>query len=65
MRSFVWRIIVVELCSVGGFPFEEATEHCFLSIKVLFGVVIPYNSLFCCYSLQYFLCLLLFHCYSL
>jgi hypothetical protein len=22
-------IIVIELCSTGGFPFEEAREHCF------------------------------------
>jgi hypothetical protein len=36
MRSFVLRIIVIECFSVGGFPLEEASEHCFLSIKVLF-----------------------------
>ena len=36
MRSFVLRIIVIELYSVGGFPLEEASEHCFLSINVLF-----------------------------
>jgi hypothetical protein len=36
MRSFVLRIIVIECCSAGGFPLEEASEHCFLSIKVLF-----------------------------
>jgi hypothetical protein len=36
MRSFVLRIIVIEHCSVGGCPLEEASEHCFLSIKVLF-----------------------------
>jgi hypothetical protein len=36
MRSFVLRIIVIEHCSAGGFPLEEASEHCFLSIKVLF-----------------------------
>jgi hypothetical protein len=27
--SFVLRIIVIELYSVGGFPLEEASEHCF------------------------------------
>jgi hypothetical protein len=27
MRSFVLDIIVIELCSVGGFPLEEASEH--------------------------------------
>ena len=36
MISFVLRIVVIELCFAGGFPFEEASEHCFLSIKVLF-----------------------------
>jgi hypothetical protein len=36
MRSFFLRIIVIEHCSAGGFPLEEASEHCFLSIKVLF-----------------------------
>jgi hypothetical protein len=36
MRSFVLRIIVIERCSVEGCPLEEASEHCFLSIKVLF-----------------------------
>ena len=36
MRSFVLRIIVIEHFSIGGCPLEEASEHCFLSIKVLF-----------------------------
>ena len=36
MITFVLDIIVIELCSAGGFPLEEASEHCFLSIKVLF-----------------------------
>jgi hypothetical protein len=36
MRSFVLRIIVMDCCSVGGFPLEDASEHSFLSIKVLF-----------------------------
>jgi hypothetical protein len=35
MRSFVLKIIVIERCSTGGFPLEEASEHCFLSTKVL------------------------------
>jgi hypothetical protein len=55
MRSFVLRIIVIERCSTGGFPLEEASEHCFLSIKVLFGVVVSSIVLFHCYSLQYFM----------
>jgi hypothetical protein len=36
MRSFFLRIIVIEHHSAGGFPLEEASEHCLLSIKVLF-----------------------------
>jgi hypothetical protein len=36
MRSFVLRIIIIERCSARGFPLEEESEHCFLSIKVLF-----------------------------
>jgi hypothetical protein len=53
MRSFVLRIIVIERCSAGGFPLEEASEHCFLSIKVLFWCC---GFIYCvvrCYSLQY------------
>jgi hypothetical protein len=38
------RIIVIERCSVEGFPLEEASEHCFLSIKLLF---------LCCGSLYF------------
>jgi hypothetical protein len=26
-----WEIIVTERCSIGGFPLEEACEHCFLN----------------------------------
>jgi hypothetical protein len=36
MISFVLRIIVIECCFSGGFPLEEASEHCLLLIKVLF-----------------------------
>jgi hypothetical protein len=39
MRKVVLRIIVIELFSVGGFPLEEASEPCFLSIKVSFLVL--------------------------
>jgi hypothetical protein len=28
MRNFVLDIIVKELCFAGGFPLEEASEHC-------------------------------------
>jgi hypothetical protein len=27
MRSFVLDIIVIELCSAGGFPLKEESEH--------------------------------------
>jgi hypothetical protein len=27
-ENFVLDIIVIELCSTGGFPLEEASEHC-------------------------------------
>jgi hypothetical protein len=36
MLSFVLRIIVIEHFYAGGFSLEEESEHCFLSIKVLF-----------------------------
>jgi hypothetical protein len=36
MKSFVLRIIVIECCSAGGFPLEDASEHCCLPIKLLF-----------------------------
>jgi hypothetical protein len=36
MKRFVLRSIVIERYSTGGFPLEEASENCFLSIKVLF-----------------------------
>jgi hypothetical protein len=29
MRSFILDIIVIEFFSVGGFPFEEKSEHCY------------------------------------
>jgi hypothetical protein len=44
MRKLVLRIIVIERCSAGGCPLEEASEHCFLSIKVSF---------WCCGSLHF------------
>jgi hypothetical protein len=28
MGNFVLDIIVIELCSAGGLPLEEASEHC-------------------------------------
>jgi hypothetical protein len=40
MRNIVLRIIEIELWSVGGFLLKEASEHCFLSINVLFLVLL-------------------------
>ena len=34
------EIIVTERCSIGGFPLEEACEHCFLNQSVIFVVVL-------------------------
>jgi hypothetical protein len=36
MRTFVLDIIVIELCSTGGCPFEEASEHCSQQSKCSF-----------------------------
>jgi len=36
MRNNVLRVIVIERFSTAGCPLEEASEHCFLSIEVLF-----------------------------
>ena len=33
-------IIVIELCSTGGFPLEEAHEHFFLNQSVIYVVVL-------------------------
>jgi hypothetical protein len=34
------KIIVTEHCSTGGFPLEEACEHCFLNQSVISVVVL-------------------------
>jgi hypothetical protein len=44
MRSFVLRIIVIEHFSAGGFPLEEASEHCSHFNK---GIILV------CYSLYF------------
>jgi hypothetical protein len=56
------RIIVIELCSARGFPLEEASEYCFLSIKVLFWCC---GSIYSTVSLLYLYSMLLFYWYSL
>jgi hypothetical protein len=44
------EIIVTEHCSTGGFPLEEAHEHCFLNQSVIYvGVLIS----FMCYCGDY------------
>ena len=48
MRSFVFRIIVIELCSTGGCPLKEASELTFLSIHVSFLVLL--FSTFCYFT---------------
>ena len=44
MRSFVLDIVVIELCSVGGCPLEEASEHCSqqskCSFQYYFGIIL-------------------------
>jgi hypothetical protein len=44
-------MIVIEHCSIGGFPFEEVSENRFLSIEVSF---------WCCGSFYFVVSLLLF-----
>ena len=45
-----WNIIVIELYSTGGFPLEEAREHCFLNKSVI-SIVILIS--FLCYCGDY------------
>jgi hypothetical protein len=35
-----WEIILTECCSTGGFPLEEAHEHCFLNQSDISVVVL-------------------------
>jgi hypothetical protein len=56
MRSFVLRIIVIENYSAGVFPLKEESEHCFLSIKVLFW----YRGLIYCVVLLLFSAIFMF-----
>jgi hypothetical protein len=55
MRNLVLQIIVIQLCSVGGFPLKEASEHCFLWTKNFISSVALL--IFCC-SID--ICLILF-----
>jgi hypothetical protein len=45
MRSICLENIVIELCSAGGFPLEEASEHFFLLNKCITFVVALINIL--------------------
>jgi hypothetical protein len=40
MRTVVLDIIVIELCSTGGCPLEEASEHCSQNQSALSGVIL-------------------------
>jgi hypothetical protein len=40
-------IIVIELCSIGGFPLEEAREHCF-QIQSVISIIILISFQFYC-----------------
>jgi hypothetical protein len=52
MRTVVLNIIVIDLCSTGGFPLEEASEHCSQNQSALSGVILISFSvlLWCCYG---------------
>jgi hypothetical protein len=51
-------IIVIDLCSTGGFPFEEACEHCSQNQSSLSGVILISFQCYC----DVFLVILLFIC---
>jgi hypothetical protein len=59
MRRFLLRIIVIEPFFAGGFPLKGESEHFFLSIKVLFSVLVSSIVFLSCYSLKYFSFMLL------
>jgi hypothetical protein len=41
------EIIVIECCSTGGFPLEEACEHCYLNQSVIFVAISYIISVYC------------------
>jgi hypothetical protein len=53
--KFFFRIIVIECFSTGGVTLKEASEHCFLSLKILFW----------CFGFIYYVVSLLFSALSL
>ena len=42
-------IIVIELCSTGGFPLEEAREHCYIQSDISVVILISFK----CYCGEY------------
>jgi hypothetical protein len=40
-------IIVIELCSTGGCPFEEACEHCFQIQSVIYVIILLSFQCYC------------------
>jgi hypothetical protein len=52
-------IILIDLCSTGGFPLEEACEHCSQNLSALSGVILI--SFQCCCGVV--LVILLFICH--
>jgi hypothetical protein len=42
-----WDIIVIELCSTGGFPLEEACEHCFQNQSAISVVILISFQCYC------------------
>jgi hypothetical protein len=60
MKNPSLEIIVTERCSTGGFPLEEACEHCYL-IQSVISVAISYIISVCCEDYAgYFTDILLF-----
>jgi hypothetical protein len=53
------EIIVIERCSNGGFPLEEACEHCFLNQSVIYVVVL----ISFCVNVEIMLVILLLFCH--
>jgi hypothetical protein len=48
------EIIVTEHCSTGGFPLEEACEHCYLNQSVVYVAILYIISVYCEYYAGYF-----------
>jgi hypothetical protein len=42
-----WEIIVIELCSTGGCPLEEAYEHCYLNQSAISVAILYIISVYC------------------